>query len=101
MERVKDQMSERTYAESAIPTVIYAGPTMHRRMMIANSVYKNGLPDSVNRMIEKVPDIEKLIVPVAAYPEVRQEAAKAGTEYNRLYNALLNVRFTEAGEVRQ
>ena len=69
-------------------------------MMIANSVYKNGLPDSVNRMIKKVPDIEKLIVPVASYPEVRQEVAKAGTEYNRLYKALFAVRFTEDGEVR-
>ena len=94
-------MAKRTYAGSEIPTVIYAGPTMHRRMMIANSVYKNGLPDSVNRMIEKVPDIEKLIVPVVSYPEVKQEMATAGTEYNRLYNALLNVHFTEDGEVRE
>ncbi|MBQ9565356.1 MAG: hypothetical protein IJU98_07185 [Synergistaceae bacterium] len=94
-------MAKRTYTENATPTVIYAGPTMHRRMMIANSVYKNGLPESVNRMIEKVPDIEKLIVPVVSYPEVKQEVAKAGTEYNRLYNALLGVRFTEDGEVRE
>ncbi|MBQ9564505.1 MAG: hypothetical protein IJU98_02855 [Synergistaceae bacterium] len=94
-------MAKRMYAENAIPTVIYAGPTMHRRLMIANSVYKNGLPDSVNRMIEKVPDIEKLIIPVTSYPEVKKEAATAGTEYNRLYNALLAVRFTEDGEVRE
>lgn len=94
-------MAKRAYAGIEIPTVIYAGPTMHRRMMIGNSVYKNGLPDNVNRMIEKVPDIEKLIVPVSSYPEVKQAVATAGTEYNRLYNALLNVRFTEDGEVRE
>ena len=94
-------MGRRTYSENAIPTVIYAGPTMHRRMMIANSVYKNGLPDSVNRMIEKVPDIEKLIVPVTSYPEVKQEVATAGTAYNRLYNALLGVRFNDNGEGRE
>ena len=78
---------------------IYACPTMHRRVMIAGSVYKNGLPEHVKDLIRKVPDVGRIIVPVKDFPAVRKETETPGTEYHRIYNALLEVRFDD-GEVR-
>lgn len=78
---------------------VYAGPTMHRRVMIAGSVYKNGLPEHVKDLIRKVPDVGRIIVPVKDFPTVRKETETPGTEYHRIYNALLEVRFDD-GEVR-
>ena len=78
---------------------VYAGPTMHRRVMIAGSVYKNGLPEHVKDLIRKVPDVGRIIVPAKDFPSVRMEAGTPGTEYHRIYNALLEIRFDD-GEVR-
>lgn|GEM_PF-1655068 len=78
---------------------VYAGPTMHRRVMIAGSVYKNGLPPHVKDLVRKVPDVGRIIVPVKDFPAVRKETETPGTEYHRIYNALLEVRFDD-DEVR-
>ena len=84
--------------------VIYAGPTLRQGKaqypaLIGGSVYKNGVPDFVNRMIERVPEIGQMIVPVSDYPQVRREAFTPGTEYNRLYNILAKTIIKADGEV--
>ena len=81
-------------------TVVYAGPTMHRRVIVHGSVYRGGIPENVKSLIVKVPDIERLIVPVNEFVTTRQAVKTEGTEYHRLYNALLEVRF-DGEEVRQ
>ena len=78
---------------------VYAGPTMHRRVMIAGSVYKNGLPEHVKDLIRKVPDVGRIIVPVKDFPADRKETETPRKEYHRIYNELLEVRFDD-GEVR-
>jgi hypothetical protein len=95
----KQNRSAPPVADALDETVIYAGPTMHRRVMVAGSVYKGGIPAHVQTLIEKVPDIGKIIVPVRDYPEARAAAKTQGTEYHRIYNTLLAVRF-DGEEVR-
>ena len=114
MALAKTRMTDPLDGEQTIPSVpaepvgspepldrlqVYAGPTMHRRVMIAGSVYKNGLPEHVKDLIRKVPDVGRIIVPVKDFPAVRKETETPGTEYHRIYNALLEVRFDD-GEVR-
>ena len=85
--------------EALNTTVIYAGPTMHRRMIIGGSVYKNGLPANIEQLIVKVPEVGKMIVPVKEYSKVAIATCEQGTEYNRLYKYLGAVRF-DGEEVR-
>ena len=92
--------TENQSASSLDATVIYAGPTMHRRVIIAGSVYRDGIPANIQALIEKIPDVGRIIVPVKDFSSVRQAAKTEGTEYHRLYNALLTVRF-DGEEVRK
>lgn len=81
-------------------TLVYAGPTMHRRKIIGGSVYRNGLPGNIEQLIAKVPEVGKMIVPVKEFLRVRHAARTQGTEYHRLYQYLESVRF-DGDEVRQ
>lgn len=70
-------------------TVIYCGPNLPRAQIISASVYRGGLPANITALIEKIPEVGKLIVPVAALDETRRKVATQGTEENRLYQAIL------------
>ena len=89
-------------AEAKTPaTQIYAGPTMHRRVIVAGSVYRNGLPVQVEKLVEKVPEVGRLLVPIEDYLSVRTATQTQGTEEHRIYHALLAVRFGDNQEVRR
>ena len=82
-------------------TRIYAGPTMHRRIIIAGSVYRGGLPVQIEKLVEKVPEVSRLLVLIENFITVRKATQTQGTEEHRIYHGLLVVRFDENGEVRQ
>ena len=94
-----DVSQTETLAVPLSKTMVYAGPTMHRRVIIGGSVYKGGIPAHILKLVEKVPDVGSMIVPLKDFAAVRAEANTQGTEYHRLYNALLAVRF-DGEEVR-
>ncbi len=85
MAKTKEAPAEAKKAEA----LIYCGPNLPRAKIIINSVYRNGLPPNIAALVEKIPEIGKLLVPVSALNETRKRIATQGTEENRLYQAIL------------
>jgi hypothetical protein len=72
--------------------VIYCGPSVPKGKITSGSLYRGGLPNNIGAMIEKIPEIGKLTVPVSRLAETHRKIAVAGTEENRLYQAILQSR---------
>ena len=66
-------------------TVIYTGPNIREMNMQMFQIYRGGLPPYVKRAIEKIPEIEDLIVPINQLEETRRKIAKSGTNASRLF----------------
>lgn len=78
----------------------YVGPTLHRRTLVEGSSYRGGLSAHVAGLMEKIPELRTLIVPMADVANVRRRTQEPGTEENRVYQYLRTVRFDDKGEVR-
>jgi hypothetical protein len=78
----------------------YIGPTLHRRALVAASVFRGGLNAHVAGLIAKIPEIASLIVPLSEVVAAKKRAREQGTAEYGLYQYLLSVRFDENGEVR-
>ena len=68
--------------------VIYTGPNVFTEDLQRFRVFRGGLPPEVKRAIEKIPDIEPLIVPVSELENMRQKISRPGTNESRLFNAV-------------
>lgn len=68
--------------------VVYTGPNIFAMALQRFQVYRGGLPPYVKRAIEKIPDIEKLIVPVSELESMRQKINQAGTNESRLFESV-------------
>jgi hypothetical protein len=73
---------------NAVP-VVYCGPSLPGSKMISMAVYRGGLPPHVTALMEKIPEIGRLIVPVDKLNDTRTKAATPGTEENRLHQMIL------------
>lgn len=69
-------------------TVIYTGPNLRTLGLNRWDVFRGGLQPYVKRAIEKIPDIEKLIVPVDELEETRKKIDKPGTNEARLFREI-------------
>ena len=75
-------------SEETETQVMYCGPNIPSKGIFTYQVYLGGLPYSVKAMIEEIPEIEKLIVPVSKCEETRAKIRRKGTlEYK--YNELI------------
>jgi hypothetical protein len=80
---------------------IYIGPTMHRRAIVAGSIYRGGLNTHVTELIAKVPEIGQMIVPLAEIVAAKRKVKEQGTAEYGIYQYLLSIRFDGNGEVRE
>ena len=64
---------------------IYTGPNIFKMALQRFQVFRGGLPPYVKRAIERIPDIEKLIVPVSELEAMRRKTEKPGTNEARLF----------------
>ena len=80
---------------------VYVGPTMHKRAMVTASSYRGGLPDYVTRLVEKIPELVWMIVPLQEVAAVRARIKEQGTQESGIFQYLQNVRFEANGEVRK
>jgi hypothetical protein len=69
--------------------------------MVAASCFRGGLSDYVLGLIEKIPELARLIVPLEEVAQARRKAKELGTEENRVFQYLETVRFDGDGEVRE
>lgn len=65
--------------------VIYTGPNIFDFGLFQFQVFQEGLPPYVKRAIEKIPDINRLIVPVDELENTRAKIEKSGTLEARIF----------------
>lgn len=66
-------------------SVVYTGPNVWRMALQRWQVFRGGLPPYVQRAIERIPQIEQLIVPVSELEAMRRKIDKPGTNEARLF----------------
>lgn len=73
--------SEKTVKEqkNSNETVVYVGSSIPKAGLQQFSIFKNGLPASLDPHIEKCPAIKALMVPVSQLTEARRNLATQGT----------------------
>ena len=64
---------------------IYTGPNILAFGLTKFQVFRGGLPPYVTRAIEKIPEIQELIVRVSELEAMRQKIDRPGTNESRLY----------------
>ena len=64
---------------------IYTGPNILAFALQKYQVFRGGLPPHVVRAVEKIPEIQGLIVPVSELEAMRQKIDRPGTNESRLY----------------
>jgi hypothetical protein len=72
--------------------VAYVGPNIPRANLRTGDVFIDGTPAHVSRAIERLPEIQKLIVPVENLTAIKAKAETQGTEENRIYSYILTER---------
>lgn len=77
-------MSDEKIFDGSEP-VIYVGPDSFQLMLKKFQVFTGGLPLFVQRAIEQIPDIQKLIVPIEELENMRAKIAKSGTYEARIF----------------
>ena len=69
-------------------TVVYTGPNIFSLALQKFQVFRGGLPPYVKRAIEKIPEIEHLIVSVNELEAMRAKIDKPGTPEARFFVAV-------------
>ena len=82
------ETTENLNSETEIEPVIYTGPNIFAMALQRFQVFSGGLPLYVKRAIEKIPEIEALIVPVSELENTRRKIEKPGTYESRLFAAI-------------
>lgn len=67
--------------------LIYIGPTIPG-VAKENTVYNNGLPETLSKKAEEVPAIKALIIPVEKLAAASVELAKPGSALSIVYNKI-------------
>ena len=67
--------------------LIYVGPSYKNGKLLKYQVFIGGLPNHIDDVFEKGPQIKKMFVAVSELPEAERAIAKAGTPMNKYYQA--------------
>ncbi len=83
----EDDILQEDTAETQTDTEpeIYTGPNIIAFALTKYQVFREGLPPYVVRAVEKIPEIQGLIVPVSELEATRQKIDRPGTNESRLY----------------
>ena len=88
MEETVTEELQDTQENLVLEPMIYAGPNVFAMALQRFQVFNGGLPLYVKRAIEKIPEIEALIVPVSELENTRRKIEKPGTYESRLFAAI-------------
>lgn len=76
--------------------VIYVGPTIPK--LTKHSTFRAGFPRNVQNLLEEIPELRILFVPVKEFPKVRLHTETVGTLLHGAYQAVLTAQ-TQKGSV--
>lgn len=68
--------------------LIYIGPNIPSLGLMRNQVYLGGIPGQVRAAITNLPEIETLIVPIAALTESVEAVKTKGTHLHHVYKEI-------------
>ncbi|MBQ7733028.1 MAG: hypothetical protein IJT58_03305, partial [Synergistaceae bacterium] len=69
-------------------TFIYTGPNVLALGIERFKLFRGGLPFCVRRAVEKIPEIEKLIVPISELEATRDKINSPGSNEARLFSTV-------------
>ena len=69
-------------------TVIYIGPSI-KNVVSTGSLYKNGLPDVLEKEMKKQPVIGSLIIPISGLAAAQKELATPGSALAVIYGKVI------------
>ncbi|MEK5181355.1 hypothetical protein [Paenibacillus sp. FSL R5-0928] len=75
--------------EKQSPTCIYLGPNLPGGRLLQSTVFRGGIPEYLKPLLEELPDVEELIVPVDIMSEVQERIGKTGTAEYVAYQTIL------------
>ena len=75
--------------------LIYCGPNLLGGRIMKYTVFRGGIPVYLNDLLEELPDIRELIVPISKLTDVQAKTLKQGTREYQLYNDIS--KFNEKG----
>ena len=70
--------------------VIYIGPSLVGGKLDQHSIFRNGIPDYLEKDMENCPVIKELIIPVNELAEARKNLMISGTRENALNKMVLH-----------
>ena len=86
-EILQEEMTD-TETETDSEPQIYTGPNIFTMALLRFQVFKGGLPPYVKRAVEKIPEIQQMIVPVSEVEDIKQRISRPGTNESRLFREL-------------
>lgn len=85
----KKDAEESPQINSASPIrLIYVGPNIPGGILQRFQVFKGGLPPHAKGLIEQVPEVKDLFVPVTELEDARRKIEEPGTNEARLFYAV-------------
>jgi hypothetical protein len=70
-------------------TRIYLGPNLRAGRLLQSTVFRGGTPAYLQPLLDELPDVAALIVPVDEISDVQARIARTGTPEYGAYNAIL------------
>lgn len=93
MDDKKTVSEEKASKKKNEETIIYIGPTVNN--LIENTIFtgtKEKIAEYVQDVIEEIPQIQHLLVPVRQLAEYKNKVATKGTILNKYYQDVLDTR---------
>ncbi|MGG1442094.1 hypothetical protein ABE354_08545 [Brevibacillus laterosporus] len=72
----------------SIEQLIYIGPNIPGGRLVQNTVFRDGIPEHLNDLKEKHPQLNDLFVPVTQFIEAQAQIQRPGTTEYQAYQAL-------------
>jgi hypothetical protein len=80
------EQAQKTPVQETRPArLVYVGPNVPGGILQRFQVFKGGLPPYCNNLLEKIPELKELFVPVEGLEATRQKIAESGTNEARLF----------------
>lgn len=69
--------------------IIYVGPTLIKYQLMATNIYSNGLPKQMFELMERMPELRSLFVPVMEYRKATEQLQQVGSTLAQAYQKAL------------
>lgn len=69
--------------------IIYVGPNLIKYQLMTTNLYSNGLPKLMFELIERMPELRSLFVPITEYRKAAEQLQREGSSLAQAYQKVL------------